>query len=130
MPQNDWNTNAGKREIVWAIFRKLRENNEALVPEFLDCNNTKAMTPTLGNTTVPNNVKVYALPKGDRLLGAGCSLILEIPPSAVPDNSEQILTYACTYTLWSHPVVHAELANLGAGAILWGGAQMGAQGNE
>jgi hypothetical protein len=130
MPQNDWNTNEGKRAIVWSIFKKLRENNGASTPGFLDCKNTKTMTPAMGNTIVPEKVKVYALPKGDRDLDAGSSLILEIPPATVPDGSEEILTYACTYTLWSTPALQAELASRDRVATLWGGAHISAESNK
>jgi hypothetical protein len=130
MPQNDWNTNDGKRAIVWSIFKKLRENSGASIPAFLDCANTKTMAAAMGNTTVPENVKVYAVPMGDRGLKAGCSLILEIPPAPVPDDSAEILTYACTYTLWTAPTLQAELGPRAGAAILWGGAQMSAEGNK
>jgi hypothetical protein len=130
MPQNDWNTNDGKRAIVWSIFKKLRENSGASIPAFLDCAKTKTMAGAMGNTTVPEKVEVYALPLGDRGLGAGCSLILEIPPATVPDDSEEILTYACTYTLWKPPTLQAELARRVGVVMLWGGAQMSTEGNK
>lgn len=110
---NDWNTNDGKRQIVWAIFEKLRSSQPSTVSDFLKCANTKTMAATMGDTNVPGRVCVYALPEGDRMLGAGCSLILEIPPAAVPLGSEEILSYACTYTLWKPTTLEQELAARG-----------------
>jgi hypothetical protein len=128
---NDFNTNAGKVAIVRAVFRRLR-NNEVPISDFLDCTKTKAIVETLGDTTVPANVKVYALPEGDRDLLAGRSLILEIPPAPVPIDSEELLTYACTYTLWREEALVAELAARGveAKAMLFSGEQIPAQADK
>ncbi len=111
---NDWKTNEGKRAIVRAIFTKLREVPPSVAPEtFVNCNNTKHMAETWGQTKIPDNVYVYGLGQGDRTLGAGCSLIIEIPPSGVPLDSEEILTYTCTYTLWKPTALEQELAAQG-----------------
>ena len=109
---NSWDTNDGKREVVWTIFERLRANPSD-VPYFVHSNNTKIMTAEMGDTTVPKKVHVYCLPQGDRALGIGRSLILEIPPLAVLPRTQEMLTYACTYTLWSTPILEQELADKG-----------------
>jgi len=101
--QNNWNTVAGKRNIVWAIFKSLRGGTAQQNSDFLDSTKTRKMAETLGQTTIPDGLTVYCFPEGDMDHGpdgVGASLILEIPPITVPLDSEKILEYSCSYTLW------------------------------
>jgi hypothetical protein len=105
---NDWKTNDGKREIVKAVFKNLRETPED-VPRILDCGLARGIVAKVGDTVIPDDVRVFCLPLGDSLKGGdgseqqeglGGSLILEIPPVHLSIDSKEILTYACTYSPW------------------------------
>lgn len=105
---NDWTTNDGKREIVKAVFKHLRDNPKD-VPRILDHNLAREIVAKVGDTEIPADVQVLCLPLGDRLKdgdgstqqkGLGGSLILEIPPGNLDINGKEILTYACTYSPW------------------------------
>lgn len=105
---NDWTTNDGKREIVKAVFQHLRDNPKD-VPRILDFGLARGIVAKVGDTEIPDDVRVFCLPLGDRLKdgdgspqqkGLGGSLILEIPPEHLDIESKEILDYACTYSPW------------------------------
>lgn len=105
---NDWTKIDGKREIVKAVFQHLRDNPND-VPLILDYGLARGIVAKVGDTEIPNDVRVFCLPLGDRLKdgdgstqqkGLGGSLILEIPPDHLDINGPEILRYACTYSPW------------------------------
>jgi len=105
---NDWTTNDGKREIVKAVIQHLRDNPKD-VPRILDYGLARGIVAKVGDTVIPDDVRVFCLPLGDGLKGGdgstqqeglGGSLILEIPPEDLDIESKEILLYACTYSPW------------------------------
>jgi hypothetical protein len=106
---NNWDSPAGRREIVRAVFQYIRDN-PAEAEGILDYAKAREIVTRVGNTKIPGDVIVACRPLGDRNKppgaipserGVGGSLILEIPPATIAIGSDEILTYSCTYPLWA-----------------------------
>jgi hypothetical protein len=101
----DWDTDDGKREIVWAIFEWLHGNDER-IRAFRDCKKTRTITEDdILHVKLPADAEIFCFREGDESLGpnpkAASSLILEIPPDVTGLGTPEILQYACSYNLWA-----------------------------